>query len=143
MNFDFSPKTVELQQRLSQFMNDYIYPAEDRYAQEMQASENRWQPLPLVDSLLGVFTHVVKALNVVAQLNGLRFLNVSSPFQRLDDRFGELQRFSVVPDQFGERVDVTGAMLDLDDIYALFVSVTVFVEAKSNRVSRFERFHDR
>ena len=34
MVFDYSPKTKELQAKLLQFMDDYIYPAEAQYAAE-------------------------------------------------------------------------------------------------------------
>jgi len=54
MDFDYSPKTKELQARLLKFMDDYIYPAELAYAQEMSANTkagNRWQPLQTIENL--------------------------------------------------------------------------------------------
>ena len=35
MDFDYSPKTKELQARLQVFMDDYIYPAEGAYHAEI------------------------------------------------------------------------------------------------------------
>ncbi len=54
MDFDYSPKTKELQARLRQFMDDHVYPAEKAYADELAAhtaAGNRWQPLQTVESL--------------------------------------------------------------------------------------------
>ncbi|PWW46419.1 acyl-CoA dehydrogenase family protein [Melaminivora alkalimesophila] len=54
MDFDYSPKTKELQARLLQFMDEHIYPAEKQYAEEMAANTaagNRWQPLRTVEDL--------------------------------------------------------------------------------------------
>lgn len=54
MDFDYSPKTKELQARLTQFMDEHIYPAEKAYAQEMAANTaagNRWQPLETIENL--------------------------------------------------------------------------------------------
>ena len=38
MDFDYSPKTKELQAKLLQFMDDHIYPAEAAYAAELAAN---------------------------------------------------------------------------------------------------------
>ena len=35
MDFDYSPKTKELQAKLNQFMHDYIYPAEALVEKEL------------------------------------------------------------------------------------------------------------
>ncbi|GAD21651.1 acyl-CoA dehydrogenase family protein [Acidovorax sp. MR-S7] len=54
MDFDYSPKTKELQARLTQFMDEHIYSAEKAYAQEMGANTaagNRWQPLKTIENL--------------------------------------------------------------------------------------------
>ncbi len=54
MDFDYSPKTKELQARLRQFMDDHVYPAEKAYADELAAhtaAGNRWQPLQTVERL--------------------------------------------------------------------------------------------
>ena len=54
MDFDYSPKTKDLQQRLLKFMDDYIYPAEKEYADEMQANTaagKRWTPLQTIEKL--------------------------------------------------------------------------------------------
>ncbi len=54
MDFDYSPKTKELQARLTQFMDEHIYPAEKAYAQEIAANTaagNRWQPLKTIENL--------------------------------------------------------------------------------------------
>lgn len=50
MDFEFSAKTLELQKRLSGFMDEFIYPNEKAYLEEVN-SGNRWAPLELIESL--------------------------------------------------------------------------------------------
>ena len=50
MNFDYSTKTSELQNKLRQFMDENIYPNENAYENEIN-SGNRWQPLQLIEDL--------------------------------------------------------------------------------------------
>ena len=50
MNFDYSAKTRELQQKLQSFMDEYVYPNEKAYENEIKTG-NRWQPLQLVEDL--------------------------------------------------------------------------------------------
>jgi acyl-CoA dehydrogenase len=49
--YSFSEKSLQLQARLSDFMDQHIYPNEDRYAQQLDAAQNRFAPLPLMDEL--------------------------------------------------------------------------------------------
>ena len=54
MDFDYSPKTKELQGRLQAFMDDYIYPAEGAYHAEIAANTaagKRWTPLQTIENL--------------------------------------------------------------------------------------------
>lgn len=51
MNFEHSDKVKNLIVRLEQFMNEYIYPNEEEYAQQLHHAENRFAPLPLMDEL--------------------------------------------------------------------------------------------
>lgn len=54
MDFDYSPKTKELQAKLLQFMDDHIYPAEAAYAAELAANTavgKRWTPLRTIENL--------------------------------------------------------------------------------------------
>lgn len=50
MNFDYSTKTRELQNRLRAFMDAHIYPNEKSYADEINSGD-RWQPLQLIEDL--------------------------------------------------------------------------------------------
>src|SRR5437773_2280906 len=50
MEFDYSPKVQVLQKRLQQFMNDNIYPNEQRFDAEV-AEGDRWQPTRVVEEL--------------------------------------------------------------------------------------------
>lgn len=54
MDFDYAPKTKELQARLLQFMDDHIYPAEAQVAAELAANTQagkRWTPLTTIEQL--------------------------------------------------------------------------------------------
>ncbi len=50
MHFDFSPKVKELEQRLTAFMNEYIYPNEKTYAAQVNEG-NRWKAVPIIEEL--------------------------------------------------------------------------------------------
>ena len=54
MDFDYSAKTRDLQQRVSAFMEDHIYPAEAEYASELAANTaagKRWTALTVIERL--------------------------------------------------------------------------------------------
>ncbi len=54
MDFDYSPKTQDLQARLRQFMDDHIYPSEPAYAAELAANTaagKRWTALNTIEQL--------------------------------------------------------------------------------------------
>ena len=54
MDFDYSPKTKDLQIRLRQFMDEHIYPSESAYAAELvahTATGQRWTPLQTIENL--------------------------------------------------------------------------------------------
>jgi len=54
MDFDFSPRTKELQAQLQRFMDEHIYPNEARYEAEIEANTKagkRWTPLQLIEEL--------------------------------------------------------------------------------------------
>jgi acyl-CoA dehydrogenase len=50
MIFELSQRAKELQQRLTAFMEEYIYPNEARYKNHCQGP-NRWQPVPVIEEL--------------------------------------------------------------------------------------------
>jgi len=58
VNFEFPQKVRDLQQRLCAFMDEYIYPSEERYAEEIE--KQRWSP-----------THIVEELKPKARAAGL------------------------------------------------------------------------
>ena len=43
MDFAYSPKVKELQERLGAFMDRHVYPNEERFHHEIAAGD-RWQP---------------------------------------------------------------------------------------------------
>lgn len=54
MDFDYSPKTKELQARLLKFMDDHIYPSEQACHDEVEANTaagKRWTPLQTIEKL--------------------------------------------------------------------------------------------
>lgn len=54
MDFDYSPKTKEMQARLLRFMDEHIYPNEEAYHQELEANTQagkRWTPLQVIERL--------------------------------------------------------------------------------------------
>ena len=50
MNFEFTPKVKELQQKLSDFMDEHIYPNEKLFYQQINEGD-RWQPVPILEEL--------------------------------------------------------------------------------------------
>jgi acyl-CoA dehydrogenase len=50
MEFHFSPKVKDLQQRVTAFMEEHIYPSESKY-QEHCEGPDRWQPVPVIEDL--------------------------------------------------------------------------------------------
>lgn len=50
MDFDYSQKSLELQKKLRAFMDEFVYPNEGRYHDEI-TSGDRWQPLELIEEL--------------------------------------------------------------------------------------------
>src|SRR5215203_6003660 len=61
MNFNYSDKTRELQNRLQAFMDEYIFPNEKAYTQEINSGD-RWQPLKLIEELWNLFLPEVSGL---------------------------------------------------------------------------------
>jgi len=54
MDFGFSPRTQDLQRRVSAFMQEHVYPAEARYHAEIEANTaagKRWSPLQTIEEL--------------------------------------------------------------------------------------------
>jgi alkylation response protein AidB-like acyl-CoA dehydrogenase len=49
MHFDYSAKTQDLEKRLTAFMDQYIYPNEARFHEEVE--RNRWQPTKVIEEL--------------------------------------------------------------------------------------------
>ncbi len=49
MAFDYSPKVQQLRERMLAFLDEHIYPNEERW--EREARERGWQPTPVVEEL--------------------------------------------------------------------------------------------
>jgi acyl-CoA dehydrogenase len=50
MDFDYSPRQQDLMRRVSDFMDEHVYPAVPIY-EEQQASGDRWKVIPIVEEL--------------------------------------------------------------------------------------------
>ncbi|HNU07248.1 MAG TPA: acyl-CoA dehydrogenase family protein [Pyrinomonadaceae bacterium] len=50
MNFEYSPQSIELQERLAAFMDEHVYPNESAYHDEIAAGD-RWATLRLIEDL--------------------------------------------------------------------------------------------
>ncbi|EGQ26870.1 acyl-CoA dehydrogenase [Mammaliicoccus sciuri] len=61
MNFSYSEKVVQLQEQVSQFMEDYIYPNEHVFRSQLVGQSNRWSAVP----------PIVEELKVNAKEQGL------------------------------------------------------------------------
>jgi acyl-CoA dehydrogenase len=54
MDFEYSPRTRELQAKLLRFMDEHVYPNERRFGEEIEANTRagkRWTPLQLIEEL--------------------------------------------------------------------------------------------
>jgi acyl-CoA dehydrogenase len=54
MDFSYSPKTQALRERVMAFMDEHVFPNEQRYHREQAANTaagTRWKPLPLIEEL--------------------------------------------------------------------------------------------
>jgi acyl-CoA dehydrogenase len=54
MDFNYSPRTIELQAQVLRFMDEHIYPAEAAYTAEIEANTaagKRWTPLQVIEQL--------------------------------------------------------------------------------------------
>src|SRR5258705_8392977 len=52
MSFDYSPRVLELRRQLTGFMDEYIYPNEAVFHQQVNEGD-RWQPTAIVEELKG------------------------------------------------------------------------------------------
>jgi acyl-CoA dehydrogenase len=51
MDFEYSPRTLELKARLEAFMDDYVYPNEQVFYDQLDVGETRWQVVPIMEEL--------------------------------------------------------------------------------------------
>ena len=51
MDFELSPRTQELQAKLGAFMDEYVYPGEAVYEEQLNGQDNRWQLPQIVHDL--------------------------------------------------------------------------------------------
>ncbi len=49
MQFEYTEKVKDLQRRLEAFMDEHVYPNEQKYHDQIE--ENRWQPVPIIEEL--------------------------------------------------------------------------------------------
>nr|MDQ3378617.1 acyl-CoA dehydrogenase family protein [Actinomycetota bacterium] len=51
MNFDHTEKVLELRERVEAFMDEFVYPNEKTYADQIEASEDRWSTPQIMEEL--------------------------------------------------------------------------------------------
>ena len=54
MDFNYSPRTLDLQKQVQRFMDEHVYPAEDAYHAEIAANTaagKRWSPIQVIEQL--------------------------------------------------------------------------------------------
>ncbi|MFD2395635.1 acyl-CoA dehydrogenase, partial [Prauserella oleivorans] len=51
MDFAFDAKTEQLRERLLEFMDSHVYPAEPVFRDQLEARENPWASVPVVEDL--------------------------------------------------------------------------------------------
>ena len=51
MDFAFDDTTVELRERLLAFMDECVYPAEQRFRDEVEHADDRWATPPVIEEL--------------------------------------------------------------------------------------------
>ena len=51
MNFDKGPRVLELESRLADFMERYVYPAEELYAEQIERADERFSTPPIMAEL--------------------------------------------------------------------------------------------
>lgn len=51
MDFDFSPKVLDLRAKVSKFMDEYVYPNEQTFEDQLNAGPDRWQIPPILEEL--------------------------------------------------------------------------------------------
>jgi len=110
MDFDYSPKTKELQARVLRFMDDHIYPNEKTYKQELldnTAAGKRWSALQTIEDPergpMQVFERVV-----VVSLAGEPITGPDSLRIALVERAGATVTLGVV--RGGQPLTVTAAV---------------------------------
>lgn len=48
MNFTYSDKVLELQKQVTSFMEEFVYPNEKKYEEQLNAQESRWTEIPSI-----------------------------------------------------------------------------------------------
>ena len=51
MEFGISPRAQEIRERLIEFMDAYVYPAEAVFEEQHRASPDRWVTPPIIEEL--------------------------------------------------------------------------------------------
>jgi acyl-CoA dehydrogenase len=51
LNFDYSEKVQGLRARLEEFMDDFVYPNEKTFKEQLEAAEHRWTVPPIIEEL--------------------------------------------------------------------------------------------
>ena len=100
MDFDYSAKTAELQKRLAAFMDEYVYPNEPRYHDEVNSGD-RWQPIALIEELKREARKQGLWNLFLPDVSGLSNLEYA-PLAEMIGRVTWASRSSIVPLRYGQ-----------------------------------------
>ena len=51
MDFDYSPKVQDLRKKVSQFMDEHVYPNEQTFEDQLNSGPDRWQIPPIIEEI--------------------------------------------------------------------------------------------
>ena len=51
--FEYSERTRELRERLEAFMDEFVYPNENTFHEQVETGEDRWSTPPIMEELKG------------------------------------------------------------------------------------------
>ena len=51
MDFDYSPKVQDLRKKVSQFMDEHVYPNEQTFEEQLNSGPDRWQIPPIIEEI--------------------------------------------------------------------------------------------
>ena len=93
MNFEQTQKVINLEKKLTEFMEKYVYPNESVYHKQLEKQKSRWSEIPPVLSELtakakeeGLWNLFLPESNYGAGLTNLEYAPLCEIMGSIDDR---------------------------------------------------------